>query len=61
MIEMYVDSGGHVGEVRIGRAVGLELDERAVAAIRQYVFDTDEVSGQTVETELTVEIDIQIF
>ena len=61
MIEMYVDSGGHVGEVRIGRAVGLELDERAVAAIRQYVFDTDEVSGQTVETELTVEIDSQIF
>jgi hypothetical protein len=46
MIEMYVDSGGHVGEVRIGRAVGLELDERAVAAIRQYVFDTDEVSGR---------------
>jgi TonB family protein len=59
--EIYVDNTGHVGDVWIGRGVGLGLDEKAVAAARQYVFEPAMYEGRPVGTELAVEINFQIF
>ena len=60
-VEIYVDSTGHVGDVWIGRGVGLGLDEKAVAAARQYVFEPAMYQGRPVGTEFSIGIDFQIF
>jgi TonB family protein len=60
-VEIYVDNTGHVGDVWIGRGVGLGLDEKAVAAARQYVFEPAMYQGRPVGTELSIGIDFQIF
>ena len=59
--EIYVDNTGHVGDVWIGRGAGLGLDEKAVAAARQYVFEPAMYQGRPVGTELVIEINFQVF
>jgi TonB family protein len=59
--EIYVDNTGHVGDVWIGRGAGLGLDEKAVAAARQYVFEPAMYKGRPVGTELAIEINFQVF
>jgi TonB family protein len=61
VVEMYVDSSGHVGDIWIGRGVGSGLDEKAVAAARQYVFEPAMYQGRPVGTELAVEVNYQVF
>ena len=61
VVEMYVDSSGHLGEVWIGRGVGSGLDEKAVAAARQYVFEPAMYQGRPVGTELAIEVNFQVF
>jgi TonB family protein len=60
-VEIYIDSTGHVGDAWIGRGMGLGLDEKAVAAARQYVFEPAMYAGRPVGTELAVGINFQIF
>jgi TonB family protein len=61
VVEMYVDSSGHIGDIWIGRGVGSGLDEKAVAAARQYVFEPAIYQGRPVGTELAVEVNFQVF
>jgi protein TonB len=45
--------------IRIVRATGLGLDELAVAAVSQYVFEPASEFGTPVEIELNVEVNFQ--
>jgi TonB family protein len=58
---LYIDNTGHVGDIWIGRALGWGLDEKAVEAARQYVFEPAMYAGKAVGTELDVGINFQIF
>jgi TonB family protein len=61
VVEMYVDSRGHIGDIWIGRGVGSGLDEKAVAATRQYVFEPAIYQGRPVGTQLAIEVNFQVF
>ncbi len=60
-VVIYVDSTGHVGDVWIGRPVGFGLDEKAMQAARQYIFEPQVYKGRPVATEFSVSINFQIF
>jgi outer membrane biosynthesis protein TonB len=60
------DAGGCVGggcpqNVHVLRGVGMGLDERAIAAVKQYKFKPAMQGGRPVAVELNVEVDFQIF
>jgi TonB family protein len=61
VVEIYVDNTGHVGDAWIGRALGFGLDENAVKAARQYVFEPQMYAGKPVGAETDVAVRFQIF
>ncbi len=61
VVEIYVNSGGHVEDVWIGRPVGFGLDEKAVETVRQYIFEPSMYKGRPVGTMLGVEVNFQVF
>ncbi len=61
LLEIYIDDTGHVGDVWVGQPLGFGLDEKAVEAARQYVFQPQMYAGKPVGTELGVSINFQIF
>lgn len=61
LVNMMVGKDGIPTHVRILRATGLGLDELAVAAVSQYVFEPATEFGTPVEVELNVEVNFQVF
>ena len=60
LVYLQVNKAGEPREIRILKPVGLELDERAVAAVKAYKFKPAMEDGQPVAVELNVEVNFQI-
>ena len=61
LVYLQVDRQGHPQHVRVLRGIGLGLDEKAVAAVRQYKFKPAMKDGRPVPVEMNVEVNFQIF
>ncbi|CAN5496244.1 hypothetical protein BH10ACI4_BH10ACI4_25630 [soil metagenome] len=61
LVNLWVDAQGNPSHVRVIRGVGMGLDERAVAAVKQYRFKPAMEGGKPVTVELNIEVNFQIF
>ncbi|MEO6802672.1 MAG: energy transducer TonB [Granulicella sp.] len=61
LVNLWVDERGLPQHVHVIRGVGMGLDEKAVAAVRQYKFKPAMENGKPVLVELNVEVNFQIF
>jgi TonB family protein len=61
LINLWVYPDGTVSHLSLVRAVGLGLDERALAAVQKYVFSPATMNDKPVLVELNVEVNFQIF
>ncbi len=61
LVNLIVDQQGRPENVHVLRGVGMGLDEKAVAAVKQYRFRPAKEGGKPVAVELNVEVNFQIF
>jgi protein TonB len=61
LVNLIVDANGNPQNVHILRGVGMGLDDKAVAAVKQYKFKPAMEKGKPVPVELNVEVNFQIF
>jgi len=59
-IELIVDAQGNPQNVRITRHLGMGLDEKAVAAVRQYRFKPAMYQGHPVAVQIIVDVDFRL-
>ncbi|MGA9060096.1 MAG: energy transducer TonB [Terracidiphilus sp.] len=62
LISLIVDAQGNPQNIRIARALGMGLDEKAIEAIRQYKFKPAMKDGRTpVPVLITIEVDFRLY
>jgi TonB family protein len=62
LISLIVDTQGNPQNIRIARALGMGLDEKAIEAIRQYKFKPAMKDGKTpVPVMITIEVDFRLY
>lgn len=61
LVNRSLEANGNPSHVHVLRGVGMGLDEKAVAAVRQYKFKPAMENGRPVLVELNVEVNFQIF
>lgn len=62
VISLIVDAQGNPQNVRVVRALGMGLDEKAIEAIRQYKFKPAMKDGKTpVPVTLNIEVDFRLY
>ena len=60
VLEIVVRRDGGIGDVRVLRGLGMGLDERAVAAVRQWQFAPAERLGQPVDVVVEVAVEFRL-
>lgn len=60
LLEIVVRSNGSVGDVRVLRGLGAGLDERAVAAVKQWKFSPATRMGEPVDVIVSVEVEFKL-
>jgi periplasmic protein TonB len=62
LISLIVDTQGNPQNIRVARALGMGLDEKAIEAIRQYKFKPAMKDGKTpVPVTITIEVDFRLY
>ena len=61
LVNIWVDEKGNPTHVRVLRGIGMGLDEKAVAAVKQYRFRPAMENGKPVLVELNVDVTFTIF
>jgi TonB family protein len=56
-----VDANGHPTNIRILSALGMGLDEKAIAAVKTWRFDPAMKDGHPVSFEIAVEVDFHLY
>jgi len=56
-----VDEQGRPTHVRVVRAIGMGLDEKAIEAVKQYKFKPAMLHGKPVKVAVDVNVRFQIF
>ncbi len=59
-IQLIVDAQGNPQNIRVVRHLGMGLDEKAVAAVRQYKFRPAIYQGHPVAVEIVVDVDFHL-
>lgn len=59
-IQLIVDSQGYPQDIRVVRHLGMGLDERAVAAVRQYRFSPAMYQGHPVSVQMIIDVDFHL-
>jgi TonB family protein len=59
-VQLIVDSQGNPQNVRVAHPLGMGLDEKAVAAVRQYRFRPAMYQGHPVAVQMIVEVDFRL-
>ena len=60
-ISLIVDAQGNPQRIRVQRALGMGLDEKAIEAVKQYKFKPAMQGSKPVPVEITVEVNFQLF
>jgi periplasmic protein TonB len=58
---MDVDQDGHPRNIRVVRSLGKGLDQQAIKAVTQWVFEPGRKDGQPVTTPTTVEVNFSLM
>jgi protein TonB len=61
LVNLWVDAQGNPTHVRVLQGIGMGLDERALAAVKQYRFKPAMEGGKAVVVEMNIEVTFQIF
>jgi TonB family protein len=61
VVGLIVDATGNPQHVRIVRALGMGLDEKAMEAVRQYKFKPAQFKGKNVAVEVNIEVNFRIY
>jgi protein TonB len=61
IVNLWVDEKGMPSHVHVIRGVGMGLDEKALAAVKQYRFRPAMENGKPVLVEMNVQVTFQIF
>jgi len=61
LISLVVDAQGNPQNIRVARALGMGLDEKAIEAIRQYKFRPAIHRGKPVAVAITIEVDFRLY
>ncbi len=61
LVNLHVEPDGTVSHVSVVRALGLGLDENALAAVQTYTFSPAMMNGKPVLVELNIEVNFQIY
>src|SRR5579884_234867 len=56
-----VGPDGKPHEIRVQRALGMGLDEKAIEAVRQWKFDPAKKDGQAVAVQINVEVNFRLY
>jgi periplasmic protein TonB len=60
VVSLIVDAQGNPQRVQVLRPLGKGLDEKAVAAVRQYRFKPATLQGKPVAVELNIEVNFRL-
>ena len=58
---MVVGADGRPQQIRIQRALGMGLDEKAIEAVRQWKFEPAKLNGQAVPVQINVEVNFRLY
>src|SRR5580704_12539553 len=58
---LVVDASGRPQQIRIQRALGMGLDEKAIEAVKQWKFDPARRDGQAVPVMINVEVNFRLY
>lgn len=58
---LVIDQEGHPTHIRIQRALGMGLDEEAVAAVQRWKFDPAKRDGEPVPVMINVEVNFRLY
>lgn len=58
---LVVGADGKPNQVRIQRALGMGLDEKAMEAVRQWRFEPAKLNGQAVPVQINVEVNFRLY
>jgi len=61
LLAIEVDTNGHARNLRVLRALGLGLDERAIEAVSRWLFRPGVQDGKPVVTSATVEVNFRLL
>jgi periplasmic protein TonB len=61
VVSLVVDAQGNPQRVQVVRHLGMGLDQRAVAAVRQYRFKPATLQGKPVPVEVNIEVNFRIY
>jgi TonB family protein len=61
IVTLIVDAQGNPQRVHVAGHLGMGLDERAVAAVKQYKFKPATLGGRPVPVQVNVEVDFRIY
>jgi protein TonB len=58
---LIVDQSGRPRDIKVARALGMGLDQKAVEAVRQWKFDPAKKDGQPVAVMINVEVNFRLY
>lgn len=58
---LIVDRDGKTRDIRVGRALGLGLDEKAIEAVKQWKFEPAIKDGKPVSVQVNVEVSFRLY
>lgn len=61
ILSLIVGTDGRTHAIRIARSLGLGLDERAIEAVRQWLFEPAKKDGKPVAVAVDVEVSFRLF
>lgn len=61
ILAVIVDATGHVRDIRVARAVGMGLDEKAIEAVQKWKFAPGMKDGHPVSVQVSVEVNFRLY
>ena len=58
---LIVGQDGHPRDVRLARSLGMGLDEKAIAAVKQWKFEPSMLNGRPVPVQINVEVNFRLY
>lgn len=61
LLLLVVGKDGHPYDIRVGRSLGMGLDEKAIEAVNRWRFRPATLNGQPVATRIAVQVDFHLY
>jgi periplasmic protein TonB len=61
LLRVVVGPDGRPRDVRVQRSLGMGLDEKAIAAVRQWKFEPAMLDGRPVAVQVNIEVSFRLY